>query len=338
MIEQKIQVSLRGIEKSFGRQKVLDGISLDVKKGEFLTLLGPSGCGKTTLLRMINGFEKPDKGSVLINDDDQALIPPNRRNVNTVFQSYALFPHLTVRDNIAFSLNIKKVPEEKITEKVNKVLEMTNLETLANRKPSKLSGGQQQRVAIARSLVCEPDVLLLDEPLGALDLKLRKQMQLELKEMQRASGITYIYVTHDQEEALTISDTIVVLNGGHIEQMASGSEIYHHPANRFVASFLGESNFFDGDIEGQGKGKLIAIRPEFLELDQNKPDGIALKAKISKVTYLGVYQRIELIQPDGHQAIALSSVDSTWHVGDDVYMTWKPENGQIIENEREAAS
>ena len=298
MIEERIQVSLQNIEKSFRNQKVIDGISLDVRQGEFLTLLGPSGCGKTTLLRMINGFEKPDSGSVLIDGEDQVSVPPNKRNVNTVFQSYALFPHLTVRENVEFSLKMKKVPEEKIVEKVNAVLEMTNLEAFANRKPSKLSGGQQQRVAIARSLVCEPKVLLLDEPLGALDLKLRKQMQMELKDMQKASGITYIYVTHDQEEALSMSDTVVVMNEGIIQQVGSPEDIYNEPENRFVASFIGESNIieavmkkdllvsFDGyDFECVDKGFKkdedveVVIRPE--DIDIVKPKGLLQFMNIS---------------------------------------------------------
>lgn len=338
MIEERIQVSLQNIEKSFGNQKVIDGISLDVRQGEFLTLLGPSGCGKTTLLRMINGFEKPDSGSVLIDGEDQVSVPPNKRNVNTVFQSYALFPHLTVRENVEFSLKMKKVPEEKIVEKVNAVLEMTNLEAFANRKPSKLSGGQQQRVAIARSLVCEPKVLLLDEPLGALDLKLRKQMQMELKDMQKASGITYIYVTHDQEEALTISDRIVVLNGGHIEQIGEGNDIYLHPSSRFVASFLGESNFFPGDTENLSDGRVVSLRPEFLILKKDRPEGIAIPARITKVTYLGVYQRIELVEQNGLKAVALDSVDSEWHVGDNVFMTWDPDNSQVIQEEGDMVS
>ncbi len=338
MIEERIQVSLQNIEKSFRNQKVIDGISLDVRQGEFLTLLGPSGCGKTTLLRMINGFEKPDSGSVLIDGEDQVSVPPNKRNVNTVFQSYALFPHLTVRENVEFSLKMKKVPEEKIVEKVNAVLEMTNLEAFANRKPSKLSGGQQQRVAIARSLVCEPKVLLLDEPLGALDLKLRKQMQMELKDMQKASGITYIYVTHDQEEALTISDRIVVLNGGHIEQIGEGNDIYLHPSSRFVASFLGESNFFSGDTENLSDGRVVSLRPEFLILKKDRPEGIAIPARITKVTYLGVYQRIELVEQNGLKAVALDSVDSEWHVGDNVFMTWDPDNSQVIQEEGDMVS
>ena len=200
MEEKKTLISLKNINKSFGSQKIIEDLSLDIKDGEFLTLLGPSGCGKTTLLRMINGFETPDSGAVVLDGVEQGAIPPNKRQVNTVFQSYALFPHLTVWENVAFSLRMKKVAEKEIKERAS-------LEALAQRKPAKLSGGQQQRVAIARSLVNKPKVLLLDEPLGALDLKLRKQMQVELKKMQRKMGITYVYVTHDQEEALTISDT-----------------------------------------------------------------------------------------------------------------------------------
>ena len=330
MSEKPVLISLQNLEKSFGGQKVIQNISLDIHEGEFLTLLGPSGCGKTTILRMINGFESPDSGTVLLDGEDQANIPPSKRTVNTVFQSYALFPHLNVWDNIAFPLKMKKMPAAQIKEKVGSVLELTKLEALAERKPSKLSGGQQQRVAIARSLVNEPRVLLLDEPLGALDLKLRKQMQLELKQMQRASGITYVYVTHDQEEALTISDRIVVMNGGKIEQVGDAWEIYHHPKTEFVASFLGESNFFPGEDFAGRRGVTIAVRPEFIHLHKEKPEGTAFPAVVQKVTYLGLTQRVELKTEKNHMVYALS--DDSLSEGDKVYVSWDPCRAEVIEN------
>lgn len=329
MSEKPVLISLQNIEKSFGAQKVIQNISLDIREGEFLTLLGPSGCGKTTILRMINGFEKPDSGRVLLDGEDLADIPPNKRNVNTVFQSYALFPHLTVRENIAFSLKMKKVPADEIKRRVDNVLELTKLEAFEKRKPGKLSGGQQQRVAIARSLVNEPRVLLLDEPLGALDLKLRKQMQLELKAMQRASGITYVYVTHDQEEALTISDRIVVMNGGKIEQAGDAWDIYHHPNSEFVASFLGESNFFPGETAGAGTSTEVAVRPEFIRLHREMPEGTAFPAVVTKVTYLGITQRLELRLENSQTVIALC--DTPFSAGDEVYIDWDPACAELID-------
>ncbi len=322
MSDEKVLIKLQNIQKSYGEQKIIDGIDLDVYDGEFLTFLGPSGCGKTTLLRMINGFETPDEGVVSLAGVDQAGIAPNKREVNTVFQSYALFPHLTVRDNIAFGLKMKKVPEKEIKERVDEVIEMTKLEALADRKPAKLSGGQQQRVAIARSLVNKPRVLLLDEPLGALDMKLRKQMQIDLKQMQRDSKITYVYVTHDQEEALTISDRIVVLNGGKIEQQGEPWEIYHHPKTKFVASFLGESNFFTDDVT-------IAVRPEFICMHKENSDR-RIPALVQKIVYMGISNRIELVLENNQKVYALSQED--YQIGDRVYIDWLPENAERIED------
>lgn len=328
MENRKALIKLRGIEKSYGSQKVINGVDLDVYEGEFLTFLGPSGCGKTTLLRMINGFDTPDKGQVLLDDIDQEGISPNKREVNTVFQSYALFPHLTVRDNIAFGLRMKKIPESEVKERVDEVIEMTKLQPLAQRKPGKLSGGQQQRVAIARSLVNKPRVLLLDEPLGALDLKLRKQMQMDLRQMQRDSGITYVYVTHDQEEALTISDRIVVLNQGNIEQQGDPWEIYHHPKTEFVASFLGDSNFFSGDLVGQSNDITFAVRPEYIHLQKDRPENGGLDALVEKVVYLGVSNRIEVVLKNHQKVYALSQ--DTFEIGDRVYVSWSEENSEII--------
>ena len=247
MEEQRL-ITLENISKEFDGTTVLDNINLYIRKKEFLTLLGPSGCGKTTTLRIIGGFETPDSGRVIFDDQEINDVPPYKRRVNTVFQKYALFPHLNVQDNIAFGLKLKKMPKAEIQKRVDKMLDLVNLRGYGKRSVDSLSGGQQQRIAIARALVNEPEVLLLDEPLGALDLKLRKEMQLELKSMQQRLGITFIYVTHDQEEALTMSDTIVVMHGGHILQIGTPKSIYDEPKNAFVANFIGESNIFKGTM------------------------------------------------------------------------------------------
>lgn len=355
----KVLISIKNIKKSFDKQVVINSLNLDIMDGEFLTLLGPSGCGKTTLLRMINGFEKPDEGTISLDGESMDQIPPNKRQVNTVFQSYALFPHLTVRDNIAFPLKMKKVPEKEIKERVDEVLELTNLESLAKRKPSKLSGGQQQRVAIARSLVNRPKVLLLDEPLGALDLKLRKQMQIELKKMQRRLGITYVYVTHDQEEALTISDRIVVLNKGNIEQMGEPSDIYHNPNTEFVASFLGESNFFDGYFSSEKfmyhnislpysetsmaavtassdltESFLLSVRPEYIHITKKCISEYCIKSTVKAITYLGQILRVEVLTEFGNTVHILYE-DNDLKKEEVVYIYWKAENGILIHHKED---
>jgi len=248
MMEQEHLIDLKGICKEYDGTQVLKNINLYVRKKEFVTLLGPSGCGKTTTLRIIGGFEYPTSGEVFFEGKEISALPPYKRRVNTVFQKYALFPHLNVRDNIAFGLKLKKVPKSEINKKVDRMLELVNLSGYGKRHVDQLSGGQQQRIAIARALVNEPEVLLLDEPLGALDLKLRKEMQLELKNMQQQLGITFIYVTHDQEEALTMSDTIVVMRDGKILQIGDPKRIYDEPANAFVADFIGESNILRGTM------------------------------------------------------------------------------------------
>jgi len=249
-------IELKNLTKIYDGETVVDHIDLYIKENEFVTMLGPSGCGKTTTLRMIGGFVSPDDGDILFNGDDLTVIPPYKRQINTVFQKYALFPHLNVYENIAFGLRIKKFKASEIDKKVKKMLKLVGLEGYEKRKIDALSGGQQQRIAIARALVNEPKVLLLDEPLGALDLKLRKDMQIELKAMQQELGITFIYVTHDQEEALTMSDTIVVMNKGVIQQIGSPTEIYNEPENAFVADFIGESNIVEGIML---KDKVVSI-------------------------------------------------------------------------------
>lgn len=248
MMEQEHLIDLKDISKDFDSTTVLNHINLYVRKKEFITLLGPSGCGKTTTLRIIGGFEYPTTGTVYFEGKDITSLPPYKRRVNTVFQKYALFPHLNVQDNIAFGLKIAKVPRDEIKKRVDRILDLVNLSGYGKRKVDQLSGGQQQRIAIARALVNQPEVLLLDEPLGALDLKLRKEMQLELKSMQQQLGITFIYVTHDQEEALTMSDTVVVMNDGRILQIGDPKRIYDEPANAFVADFIGESNILRGTM------------------------------------------------------------------------------------------
>ena len=248
MEDQPRLITLENVSKQYDGVTVLSSINLYIRKKEFVTLLGPSGCGKTTTLRIIGGFETADTGRVLFDGRDISALPPYKRRVNTVFQKYALFPHLNVQDNIAFGLKLKKVPKDEIARKVDKMLALVNLSGYGKRSVDSLSGGQQQRIAIARALVNEPEVLLLDEPLGALDLKLRKEMQLELKAMQQRLGITFLYVTHDQEEALTMSDTIVVMRSGHILQIGTPKSIYDEPKNAFVANFIGESNIFPGTM------------------------------------------------------------------------------------------
>ncbi len=299
-------IELKNICKSFDDALVLDNINLTLCQNEFLTLLGPSGCGKSTMLRIIAGFETPDSGEVLFEGKDLISIPPYKRKVNTVFQKYALFPHMNVYDNIAFGLKINKVDAKTIDYKVRKVLEMVNMEKYINRHVTQLSGGQQQRVAIARAIVNEPSVLLLDEPLAALDLKLRKGMQMELKNMQKELGITFVYVTHDQEEALTMSDSIVVMKEGTIQQIGKPDDIYNEPINAYVADFIGESNIIDGimhkdclvsfggvEFECVDKGfdkdepVDVVIRPEDIYLLE--PDKAELNGVVESVTFKGVH-------------------------------------------------
>ena len=305
-------IDLVGITKSFDGETVLDDLNLYIRENEFLTLLGPSGCGKTTTLRILGGFENPDKGSVIFNGTDITHLPPNKRQLNTVFQKYALFTHMTIAENIAFGLKIKKKSKAYIDDKIKYALKLVNLEGYENRMPDSLSGGQQQRIAIARAIVNEPKVLLLDEPLGALDLKLRQDMQYELIRLKNELGITFIYVTHDQEEALTMSDTIVVMNQGYIQQIGTPEDIYNEPQNAFVADFIGDSNIIGGTMiedrlveilgarfqcvdEGFGRNCPVdvVIRPE--DIDLLKPEQGTIQGVVTHLIFKGVHYEMEVM-------------------------------------------
>ncbi len=302
-------VELRGVSKSFDGETVLDHIDLDIYDNEFLTLLGPSGCGKTTTLRLIGGFEQPDEGDIVFMGERINDVPPHKRSVNTVFQKYALFPHLNVFENVAFPLRERKVPRAEIERQVEEMLALVKLSALAARRVAGLSGGQQQRVAIARALIAKPKVLLLDEPLAALDLKLRKDMQQELKKIQKATGITFVFVTHDQEEALTMSDTVVVMSEGRIQQIGTPIDVYNEPKNAFVADFIGESNILDGvfledykvrfsghtfDCVDAGFAKReavdVVVRPE--DVDIVPEERGHLRGVVTSVTFMGVHYEV----------------------------------------------
>ena len=302
-------IELKNITKSFDGEVVLRGISLDIRDNEFLTLLGPSGCGKTTTLRLIGGFEQPDAGDIIFMGERINAVPPHRRSVNTVFQKYALFPHLNVFENVAFPLRERRTPKAEIERQVREMLSMVMLSGFEQRKVTSLSGGQQQRVAIARALIARPKVLLLDEPLGALDLKLRKDMQQELKKIQKATGITFVFVTHDQEEALTMSDTVVVMSEGRIQQVGSPTDVYNEPKNAFVADFIGESNIVDGvmlaDYSVRFSGQTfqcvdagfspkesvdVVVRPE--DVDIVTEDAGMLRGVVTSVTFMGVHYEV----------------------------------------------
>ncbi|MCX0381467.1 spermidine/putrescine ABC transporter ATP-binding protein [Clostridium perfringens] len=340
-------IELKGITKSYGKDTILDNLSLNIKKNEFLTLLGPSGCGKTTTLKIIAGFETADSGQVVFENNIINDIPPYERQLNTVFQKYALFPHMNVYENIAFGLKLKKMPKDVIDQKVKEMLKLVALEGYENRDIEALSGGQQQRVAIARALVNEPKVLLLDEPLGALDMKLRKGMQIELKRIQQKLGITFIFVTHDQEEALTMSDTIVVMNKGEIQQMGSPEDIYNEPANSFVAKFIGESNIVDGimldDFKVEFGGRIfdcvdkgfekneaieVVIRPEDFEMV--KYENGMLKGTVTSVIFKGVHYEIE-VKDENHTWI----LHNTKHaeMGSKIGLSLDPESIHIMKKE-----
>ena len=340
-------IELKGIRKSYdGNVNVVEDINLEIGKGEFVTLLGPSGCGKTTTLRMIAGFEIPTEGEILLNGKDISELPPYKRPINTVFQRYALFPHLNIFDNVAFGLKLKKLGKKEIEQKVHHALEIVDLEGFDKRAVSTLSGGQQQRVAIARAIVNEPEILLLDEPLGALDLKMRKEMQIELKQMHKELGITFIYVTHDQEEALTMSDKIVVMADGCIQQIGTPEDIYNEPVNAFVADFIGESNIFNGTMAGQlqvsfcgqtftcvddypkNKPVEVVVRPEDIEMVAPK-DG-QLVGTVTGVTFKGVH--FEITVECGKYEIVIQSTKSA-KVGEEIGMKIGPEEIHVMQSE-----
>ncbi|MBO9128489.1 ABC transporter ATP-binding protein [Bacillus sp. 165] len=318
-------ITVDSVEKHFAGQAVIPPLSLDIEEGEFLTILGPSGCGKTTLLRMIAGFETPTKGTISLDGQRINDLPPYKRDMNLVFQHYALFPHMTVEKNIRFGLKMKNIPEKEQKQRVEEAIYLTQLMELRHRKPSKLSGGQQQRVAIARAIVNNPKVLLLDEPLGALDFKLRKDLQRELKNLQRNLGITFIYVTHDQEEAMSMSDRIAVMNKGKIEQLGTPKEIYHEPKSMFVATFIGENN-----ILSNGEG-YVSVRPEKVKV-YPREEAFAVNnrlATIEDVEFVGNMDKVYL-KEEASSSILISYQPSEgerqWTVGDSVYVGWKKED------------
>ncbi len=357
----EVDVRLVDVTKRFGDQVAVDSITLDVSDGEFFTLLGPSGCGKTTTLRMIGGFEQPTSGLIELQGVDVTFLPAYQRDVNTVFQSYALFPHLNIYENVAFGLRRKGVSGEELKKRVAEALELVQLIGYEKRVPGQLSGGQAQRVALARALVNRPAVLLLDEPLGALDLKLRKQMGIELKRIQREVGITFIYVTHDQEEAMTMSDRIAVMNKGRYEQLAGPETLYERPATRFVAGFVGASNLLEGKIGSDGadwtvtlasggvirapktlgeigSGGAIGVRPEKLSLLEpgQQSKGNTLQGTVVDTSYLGVITQYVVEEKGGlrllvsEQNLDRTTRNDTWRPGEQVTLTWKPENGFVV--------
>ena len=337
-------ISLRDIAVSYDGEQVLKGFDLYIRDGEFVTLLGPSGCGKTTVLRTIGGFVTPDSGEVFFNGKNITGLPPHKREVNTIFQRYALFPHLNVYDNIAFGMRLKKKSEREVKETVQRMLSMVNLTGFSHRGVGQLSGGQQQRVAIARALANEPKVLLLDEPLGALDLKLRKDMQVELKKIQQQTGITFVFVTHDQEEALSMSDTVVVMDGGVIQQIGTPTDIYNEPKNAFVADFIGESNILDGLMledysvrfaghkfrcldSGFGKNVPVdvVIRPE--DIDVVEPDSTHITGEVTGVTFKGVHYEI-IVDVAGFKWM-IQSTDCR-EVGDRIGLSLTPDDIHVM--------
>ena len=351
-------VELVGVNKLYGTNHVVKDLNIEVEEGEFLTLLGSSGCGKTTTLRMIAGFEEPSTGTIKVEGESIEEKEPFERDVNTVFQTYALFPHKTIFDNIAYGLKMKKVPKAEIKERVLEMMEMVQLSGFEKRYPSQLSGGQKQRVAIARALINKPKVLLLDEPLGALDLKLRKQMQLELKRLQKKLNITFIYVTHDQEEALTMSDRIAIMHDGVVDQLASPTEIYEHPATRFVATFVGETNIYDGCItsinnqvatvtleNGAVKVKCddsfsileyatISVRPEKMRFDTVSHEGFELVAVVKDYIYVGSVLKCIVTLPNGNELkIERLAGQELPAIGSVIYPYWDPEDAVLIHND-----
>jgi spermidine/putrescine transport system ATP-binding protein len=349
-------VRFEDVSKRFGATTAVDDLNLRVGQGEFFSLLGPSGCGKTTTLRMVAGFEQPTEGSIFLDDEPVAGVPPYRRNVNTVFQSYALFEHLDVRGNVAFGLKRRKVAAAEVDERVKAALELVQLTGREGSRPYELSGGQRQRVALARALVNRPAVLLLDEPLGALDLKLRRQMQVELKEIQREVGITFLYVTHDQEEALAMSDRIAVMDGGVVEQCGTPEEVYERPAKPFVAGFIGISNLIEGVVEAgrvrlsngalcaarvpdevaDGTTVQLSVRPEKIVLDGSGDGLVQLPGTIAERVYVGTATQVIVELEGGARVVALEQnterarADDRWELGDRVTVGWLPEHSLVL--------
>jgi putative spermidine/putrescine transport system ATP-binding protein len=324
-MSQGSMVRLVGLRKTFGEVIAVDDVSLEVRDGEFLTLLGPSGSGKTTVLRMLAGFERPDAGSIFLDGEEVTELPPYRRNVNTVFQDYALFPHMSVLDNIEYGLRVKGVSRAEARTRALEALAQVRLPGFEDRKPSQLSGGQRQRVALARALVNRPKVLLLDEPLGALDLKLREQMQIELKQLQRDVGITFIFVTHDQEEALTMSDRIAIFSEGRIAQLGTPREVYEHPQTRFVSEFVGQTNKVTAEqAAGAGLGaSAFNIRPEYISLHRTEAVGDRrLAGTIKDVIFIGAQTRYLVDTPAGVIIAVSPTTTQDFALGDDVKVSW----------------
>jgi spermidine/putrescine transport system ATP-binding protein len=353
----RVAIALDGVSKRFGSHTAVDDVTLEIREGEFFSMLGPSGCGKTTSLRMIAGFETPDSGRVVLQGADVTTVSANRRAVNMVFQQYALFPHMSIYDNVAFGLKVKRVPRGEHRDRVRELLRVVDLEGLENRRPRQLSGGQQQRVALARALVYRPAALLLDEPLGALDVKLRKHMQLELKRIQNELGTTFVYVTHDQEEALAMSDRIAVMNRGQVEQLGSPREIYDHPRTAFVADFIGSLNAIEltidelvgdysvtrlGDDERvvapaagrrPGDAVRVAVRPEHVRMGAaDTEQGSRLTGTIAQVVYLGMYTQFHVDTRAGRIVSHRLADESTagLEAGSPVTLTWSPEHGSVL--------
>jgi spermidine/putrescine transport system ATP-binding protein len=349
-------ISLRGLTKRFGDMTAVDALDLDIEAGAFFALLGPSGCGKTTTLRMIGGFEEPTEGRISLGGNDVTELPPFKRDVNTVFQSYALFPHLDVEHNVAFGLERRKVDKAEVRKRVGEVLELTQLTGFEKRKPGQMSGGQQQRVALARALVNRPRALLLDEPLGALDLRLRRQLQLELKRIQQEVGITFVHVTHDQEEAMTMADEIAVMNEGRVEQRGSAMALYERPQTAFVAGFLGSSNLLDGEMvgkeefrtrggqrilvlasgNGNGNGR-VGVRPEkvrLLSADDELPDGAVnvLQGQVTVASFLGTAIQYVVTTPEGEELMVVEQNRSHEPVGPgrNVRLAWRAEDTFVV--------
>lgn len=351
-------VKIENVNKQYGDNKVVKNLNLEIKKGEFLTMLGPSGCGKTTTLRMIAGFEVPTDGNIYVEGEEIQDTEPYDRAVNTVFQNYALFPHMTIFDNVAYGLKLKKVPKQEIKKRVTEMLELVQLGGYGNRKPDQLSGGQKQRVAIARALINKPKVLLLDEPLGALDLKLRKQMQFELKRLQKKMGITFVYVTHDQEEALSMSDRIAIMYGGNLEQIGTPKEIYQKPASKFVADFIGESNIFYGTIgQKQVSGEVsiifenghatayapeckekeivfVSVRPEDMKITDTEVPGFNIIGEVKEVVYVGTVNKVIVSLQEGFELkINLRPKEELPEIGKRVFVSWEMEDAVVIKSD-----